>query len=146
MQQTNATHRSLEKALEILLSFIPPNKEIGTFEVSEALGFYRSTASRLLHVLEKRGFVEQNPDMKKFTLGHSILKLAAALQQSLSGKLTRIAVPLMDDLKNRLGETVIFEIADPTHTRIAHTVGGPGQAPLGHVPGFVIPPIPPSGE
>jgi DNA-binding IclR family transcriptional regulator len=129
MQLANATHRSLEKALEILLSFIPHNTEIGTLELSEALGFHRSTVSRLLHVLEKSGFVDQNPDTKKFVLGHSILELAAALQQSLSGNMTRIAIPLMDELRNRVDETVIFEIAGSTHTNIAYIVEGPG--PIG---------------
>jgi DNA-binding IclR family transcriptional regulator len=129
MQQMNGTHRSVEKALEILLSFIPHNAGIGTFELSETLGFHRSTVNRLLHVMEKRGFVEQNPDTKKFVLGHSILELAAAIHQSLSGNLTQIAVPLMEELRNRLGETVIFEIAGPTHTNIAYIVEGSG--PIG---------------
>ena len=94
MQHANGTHRSVEKALEILLSFIPNNTGIGTFELSKTLGFHRSTVNRLLHVMEKSGFVEQNPDTKKFVLGHSILELAAALHQSLCGNLTQIAVPL----------------------------------------------------
>jgi len=126
MQQRNATHRSLEKALEILLSYIPHNAEMGTFELSERLGFHRSTVNRLLHVLEKRGFVEQNPDTKKFILGHTILELGAAVHQSLNGHLTRIAIPLVDALRDRLRETVVFEVAGPTHTNIAHIAEGPG--------------------
>ena len=65
MQQKVLTHRSLEKALEILLAFLPHNAEMGTVELSEIVGFHRSTVNRLLHVLEKYGFVQQNPDTKK---------------------------------------------------------------------------------
>jgi DNA-binding IclR family transcriptional regulator len=124
------THRSLEKALEILLSFIPRNQETGTLDLSEKLGFHRSTANRLLHVLENYGFLEQNPDTKKFALGPAVLDLGSAMLQSLSGRLTRIAIPLIEDLRNRLGETVVLEVAGPAHTNIAHIAEGPGPIRL----------------
>ena len=125
MQITN-THRSLEKALEILLFFMPYNQEMSTLELSGRLGFHPSTVNRLLHVLAKYGFVQQNPDTKKFILGHSIVDLGSAVHQSLNGSLTRIAVSFIDDLRNRLGETVVLEVATPGCTMIAHIAEGPG--------------------
>jgi IclR family transcriptional regulator, KDG regulon repressor len=129
-RSTTNTHRSLEKALEILLSFIPRNQETGTLDLSEKLGFHRSTANRLLHVLENYGFLEQNPDTKKFALGPAVLDLGSAMLQSLSGRLTRIAIPLIEDLRNRLGETVVLEVAGPAHTNIAYIAEGPGPIRL----------------
>jgi len=126
MQQENSTHRSLEKALEILLSFAPHNPELSTQELSEKLGFHRSTVNRLLHVLEKYGFMQQNPETRKFLLGHSIVDLGSAVQQSLSSNLTRIAIPLIDRLRNEIRETVVLEVAGPTYTAIAHIAEGPG--------------------
>jgi IclR family KDG regulon transcriptional repressor len=130
MQSKVLTHRSLEKALEILLAFLPHNAEMGTVELSEIVGFHRSTVNRLLHVLARYGFVEQNPDTRKFILGHSIVDLGSAVHQSLSGRLTRIAIPHIEKLRNKLGETVVLEVAGPTHTNIAHIAEGPGPIRL----------------
>jgi DNA-binding IclR family transcriptional regulator len=74
MQQVNAIHRSLDKALEIRLSFISNNTGIGISELGVTLGFHRSTVNRFLHVLKKSGFGERNPDTKKFVQGHSTLQ------------------------------------------------------------------------
>jgi IclR family acetate operon transcriptional repressor len=79
-----------------------------------------------LHVLEKYGFLQQNPESRKFLLGHSIMDLGSAVQQSLNSNLTRIAIPLIDRLRNQIGETVVLEVAGPTYTAIAHIAEGPG--------------------
>jgi IclR family transcriptional regulator, KDG regulon repressor len=130
MQQNVPTHRSLEKALEILLAFLPHNAEMGTAELSERVGFHRSTVNRVLHVLEKYGFLQQNPDTKKFILGHSIVDLGAAVQQSLNGNLTKMARPFIDSLRTQLGETVVLEVATPTCTIMAYIAEGPGPIRL----------------
>jgi DNA-binding IclR family transcriptional regulator len=126
MHKKVSTHRSLEKALEILLAFMPHNTEAGTLELGERLGFHPSTVNRLLHVLAAYGFVEQNPETRKFNLGHSILDLGIAVHQSLSGRLTRIAIPHIEKLRNTLGETVVLEVAGSMHSTIAHIAEGPG--------------------
>jgi DNA-binding IclR family transcriptional regulator len=125
MQQM-PTHRSLEKALEILLSFEPHNEEKGTLELGQSLGFHPSTVSRLLHVLQNYGFVQQNPDTKKFMLGHAVVDLASAVNESLNGNLTRMAIPFVEKLRDRLGDTVVLEVAAATGTMIAHIAEGPG--------------------
>ncbi|RJR45479.1 MAG: IclR family transcriptional regulator [Desulfobacteraceae bacterium] len=126
MRQKSSTHRSLEKALEILLSFAPHSPELSTQELSERLGFHRSTVNRVLHVLEKYGFMQQNPETRRFLLGHSIMDLGLAVQQSLSSNLTKIAIPLVDGLRDQIRETVVLEIAGPTYTAIAYIAEGPG--------------------
>lgn len=131
MQQKNSTsHRSLEKALAILLSFSPYNQEAGTLELSEKSGFHKSTVSRLLHVLETYGFVQQNPQSKKFTLGPSIVELGGAVKQSLSSHLVRCAIPYLDRLRNILGETVVLEVASPRNTIIGYVAEGTGPIRL----------------
>jgi len=76
MRQENSTHRSLEKALEILLSFAPHNPEMSTQELSDKLGFHRSTVNRVLHVLEKYGFMQQNPETRNRRKNEVIRRLA----------------------------------------------------------------------
>jgi IclR family transcriptional regulator, KDG regulon repressor len=126
MQHKRETHRSLEKALEILLSFMPYNQEIGTLEVSEKTGFHKSTVSRLLHVLESFGFLQQNPRNKRFTLGPSIVDLGGAVNQSLNSHLIRAAIPYIDKLRNILGQTVVLEIGAPKNSIIGYMAEGEG--------------------
>ena len=73
------THRAVEKTLDILLTFAPHNRQMGTQELSEKMGFHKSTASRLLHVLCKKGFLQQNPITKKFQLGPSAMAIGVAI-------------------------------------------------------------------
>jgi DNA-binding IclR family transcriptional regulator len=103
---------------------------MGTVELSEKVGFHRSTVNRLLHVLEKYGFVNQNPDTRKFMLGHSIVDLGFAVQESLNSNLTKIAKPLIDALRTQIGETVVLELATPTCTIMAYIAEGPGPMRL----------------
>jgi len=126
MQLQKNTHRSLEKALEILLSFMPYNQEMGTLELSERSGFHKSTVSRLLHVLESYGFLQQNPQNRKFTIGPSIVELGGAFNQSLDSHLIRIAIPHIDRLRNTLGETVVLEVGAPKNTIIGYMAEGGG--------------------
>lgn len=114
----------------MLLAFMPQNPEIGTLELAQKLGFHPSTVNRVLHVLANYGFVEQNPDTRKFILGHSIVELGMAVHQSLSGRLTRIAIPHIEKLRNKLGETVVLEVAGALHTTIAHIAEAPGPIRL----------------
>ena len=67
------THRAVEKCLDILMSFAPHNQEMGTIEMSVKMDINKSTASRLLHVLARKGFLQQNLKTKKFQLGPSAI-------------------------------------------------------------------------
>ena len=51
-------HRAVEKALDLLIAFTPYNREMGTLELSEKMGFHKSTVSRLLHVLTRKGLLQ----------------------------------------------------------------------------------------
>lgn len=126
MQKKQITHRSLEKALEILLAFRPYNREIGTVEISEKLGFHKSTASRLFHVLETYGFVNQDPRKKKYILGRSVIELGLAVNESLNSNLTQIAKPCIDDLRDRLKETIVLEVVLGRSSVIGYIAEGPG--------------------
>ena len=85
----NKTHNSLEKALRLLQSFIPNNQEKGINELSQKLGLHKSTTSRIVHVLEEYGFLQQNIQTRKFSLGPSISELGWAINQSLNSNLIR---------------------------------------------------------
>lgn len=124
--QQNKTHNSLEKALKILQSFIPFNQEKGVNELSKQLGLNKSTTSRILHVLEEYGFLQQNLETRKFSLGPSISELGWAINQSLNSNLIRIAIPYVDKLRDKIEETVVLEIPSSHSTIIGYMAEGPG--------------------
>ena len=125
MRQDSPKKSSIDKALIILTSFVPYNQEMGTIEISHKLGFHKATASRILQNLVKRGFLIQNTETKKFMLGPSVINLSRAVSLSLKSNLVHIAKPFVDDLRDRLKETVIFEVLSGETTFMAYVAEGP---------------------
>lgn len=103
-------YHSVQKALQILLSFVPHNSDMGTSEISARLGIHKSTVSRLLNVLTSYGFLQHDLKTRKFRLGISAAKISTAIKQSLSERLIGIAQPDIDELRNEVGETVALEV------------------------------------
>ncbi len=110
MSGKKAKRNAIEKALFILKAFHPGNSEMGTVELSQKTGFEIPTVNRILQILARNRFLHQNPLTKKFQLGPSILSLGEAARESLASNLLRIAIPHLNELCERLGETVVLEI------------------------------------
>lgn len=125
-----STHKTVEKALDILMAFTPHNQELATIELSKKMGFHKSTVSRLLHVLSRKGFLQQNPDSKKFQLGPSAMSLGVAIKKSLETNLVHIAKPYIDSLREELHETITLEIFSGTNTVLAYFAEGPHRINL----------------
>ncbi|MCB0189405.1 MAG: IclR family transcriptional regulator [Caldilineaceae bacterium] len=101
---------AIEKALALLLAFVPQNTAMGTTELSDKLGYHKATTSRILLTLTAHGFLQQNPVTKKFSLGRSIQTLGSALTTSLTNNFVEIAKPYVDTLRSQLEEDVGLEI------------------------------------
>jgi len=125
MRQSSHKRNSIDKALIILTSFVPYNQELGTIEISQKLGFHKATASRILQNLVRRGFLIQNSQTKKFILGPSVIELARAVNRSLKSNLVHIAKPFVDDLRDRIKETIILEVLSGETTFMAYIAEGP---------------------
>ena len=103
-------YHSVQKALQILLAFVPHNNDMGTSEISARLGLHKSTVSRLLNVLTSYGFLQHDAKTRKFRFGISAAKISTAIKQSLGEQLVGIAQPHLDGLRNEIGETVALEV------------------------------------
>ena len=123
MKQTKAN--AIDKALLILASFLPYNKEMGTVEVSHKLGLNKATASRILQTLTKHGFLTQNRETKKFGIGNTVLQLARAANQSVKADLIPIAKPFIDALREELKETVTLEVRSGKSIFMGYIAEGP---------------------
>ena len=120
-----STHAAVEKALRILMSFTPHNERMGSLALSKKLGLHPSTATRLLKVLKKHGFVEQDLETKKYYLGRSNVFLAQAVIESLNTGLVSIARPFIENLRDKINESVGLEVWVGDATILAYAAPGP---------------------
>jgi DNA-binding IclR family transcriptional regulator len=104
-----AAVQSVDRALSVL-EILAAHGEAGVTEVAAELGVHKSTAFRLVAVLESRGFVEQLADRGKYRLGFGVVRLAgaAAAQLDIAREGRRVCEALAADLE----ETVNIAILD----------------------------------
>ncbi len=125
MESERSTHAAVEKALRILMAFNPRNEKMAAGALSRKLGLHPSTTTRLLKVLKKHGFIEQDPETRKYFLGRSNLFLAQAVIESLNTDLVSIARPFIDKLRDRINESVGLEVWVGDTTILAYVAPGP---------------------
>ena len=133
------THAAVEKALLLLKAFAPRNERIGSLALSRKLGYHPSTTTRLLKVLKKHGFVEQDPETKEYYLGRSNIFLAKAVIESLNTELISIARPFIDNLRDRISEGVGLEVWVGDTTTLAYAAPGPQLVQISATPGARMP-------
>ena len=117
-----AAVQSVDRALSVL-EILAAHGEAGVTEVAAELGVHKSTAFRLVAVLESRGFVEQLADRGKYRLGFGVVRLAgaAAAQLDIAQEGRRICEALAADLE----ETVNIAILDSDRAVNVTQVRGP---------------------
>jgi DNA-binding IclR family transcriptional regulator len=101
--------QSVDRALSVL-EILGARGEAGVTEIATELGVHKSTAFRLVAVLESRGFVEQLADRGKYRLGFGIVRLAGATAAQMD--LTQEGRRTCEGLAADLGETVNIAILD----------------------------------
>ena len=120
-----AAVQSVDRALSVL-EILAANGEAGVTEVAAELGVHKSTAFRLVAVLESRGFVEQLADRGKYRLGSGIVRLAGAAAAQLD--IAREGRPICEALAADVEETVNIAILDSD--RAVNVRQGRGPAAL----------------
>jgi DNA-binding IclR family transcriptional regulator len=121
MKRKPEEYSSVQKAIEILLSFTTSGKEIRTLELSQRLNLHKSTVSRLLHILAHYGLLRQDKKTKKYVLGKSALDLGIAAQRYIDSQLIVAAQSSLNELRDRLGELVSLEvISGKSSTVVCH--------------------------
>jgi DNA-binding IclR family transcriptional regulator len=108
-RSTTAPVQSVDRALSVL-EILGARGEAGVTEIAAELGVHKSTAFRLVAVLEGRGFVEQLADRGKYRLGFGIVRLAGATAAQMD--LAQEGRRTCEELAADLGETVNIAILD----------------------------------
>lgn len=129
--------QSVDRALSVL-EILAKRGVAGVTEIAGELGVHKSTASRLVAVLESRGFVEQLADRGKYRLGFGIVRLAGALtvQRDLAHESRKACEALAADV----GETVNVAILDGERVINISEVRGPSAIAVNNWVGQSTPP------
>jgi DNA-binding IclR family transcriptional regulator len=96
--------QSVERTFAILELLGNADYNLGISDIAVMSELPLSTAHRLISTLIQLGYVEQNPETNKYTLGVRILQLRGAMIGHLN--LGVQAMPIMKTLMNRVNETV----------------------------------------
>lgn len=114
--------QTVDRALEVLLSFDEYRKEWGVLELADEFGLTRSTAQRLLAALATRGFLHADPHTRRYRLGPAIWKTAAMWERG--GGLAALAEPFLTDLARDTDRTTLFCTPDGAYVRCITAVDG----------------------
>jgi DNA-binding IclR family transcriptional regulator len=103
------TVQALVRATAILDAF-RDQPTLGVSELARRLGLHKSTIHRLLATLEHTGYVVQDPETERYSLGFKILELACSLppHRDIRGR----ALPVMQQLTQETGKTVHLGVLD----------------------------------
>lgn len=97
--------QSVDKAVRLLNGLAAEDvDQLGITELASRLGFNKNQVFRLLKTLQRRGFVEQDPQTDRYRLGTAVLFLAGHVQRGMG--LVRAAAPVLDRLALETGETI----------------------------------------
>ena len=119
-------YSSVQKAITILLSFIPDNKQAGTLQISDELGMNKSTVSRLIQVLMHYGLIQQDEQTRKYLLGRTCALLGMAVADPQIERLTELAQAHLEHLRNVVGESTCLEVVLSGRNKvIAEAIGPP---------------------
>ncbi|MCW3844704.1 IclR family transcriptional regulator [Micromonospora yasonensis] len=128
MSDTGARPRSplqtVDRALEVLLSFTERRRDWGVMELAEAFAIDKSTAQRILAALAARGFLSADPVSRRYSLGPTMWRMAAVWERT--GGLAALAHRVLEPLAFQTDRTALFAVPDGLHVRCVAAVDGGG--------------------
>jgi DNA-binding IclR family transcriptional regulator len=103
--------KTVDRALQLLLSFEEADQEYRVGELAAMLGVDKSVASRLAATLAERGFLERDSENGAFRLGPELGRLGL-LATSSRHNLVALAQRTMERLAAEVGETVYLAVLE----------------------------------
>ncbi|TAK01668.1 MAG: IclR family transcriptional regulator [Chloroflexota bacterium] len=121
--------RSVDRAAALLLALGESQGEAGVTELARRLGLHKSTASRLLATLQRRGLVEQDTETGKYRLGLVVIRLAERAERTLD--LRSLALPELERLARLTHETAGLGVLDGDQVLFVAQADGPNLIAVG---------------
>jgi IclR family transcriptional regulator, KDG regulon repressor len=95
--------QSIGRAFSILEVISSQPEGIGLAELSKLVGLHNSTAFHLVKTMLDLGYARQDPETKRYFIGHKLFGLAAGANNE--ANLVFVAGPILQDLTRLSGET-----------------------------------------
>ena len=130
--------QSVARAVSILEHLAGHRMGDGLTNISRAVGLSKSTTHSLISTMEQLGYVQQDQNSGKYSLGLKLFELGQAMHASMD--LRAIAMPYLHALAKKYEETVhlavlskgevvyIDKVDSPRSIRIASQIGGRNPA------------------
>lgn len=96
--------QSVDRALTIIKLVSSSKDGMGVTELANQIGLNKSSIFRLLETLVVHGFIEQNPETKKYKLGYQFLELSTKLLESID--IRKEALPFLKQLEEISNEVI----------------------------------------
>ena len=128
---------AVQKAFQLLRIVADSRKELSLSELSQMLGFSKSSIHGLINALVDAGALDQNPHGKKYSLGPTIVDLAFGSWNYL--RVSEMAQPLLDELRDAIGETAFLGAMSRTRSIIMATADAGRPLTISSPPGTTIP-------
>ena len=107
---------AVDRSADLLVRVLESEEPVALTELASAAGMPKSTASRLVSALERRGLIEQSGERGKLRPGPAILRVAE--RGMLERNIVELARPALDALSEASGETI--NLAVPAAAGVEH--------------------------
>jgi len=118
---------SVERAFSLLEILVDNGLELGIAELCRKTYLPKGTIHRLLGTLKNIGYIEQNPQNRKYRLTLKMLKLGTSMVDNIG--LSQV-IPYMKKLSQKFNETVNLAILDEDEILYIYGVGGDNSLKL----------------
>jgi IclR family acetate operon transcriptional repressor len=119
--------RSVDRAASLLIALGNWDGEAGVTELARSLGLHKSTTSRLLATLQKRGLVQQGQESGKYRLGLAVIRLGGQAERALD--LRSIAMRELEGVARAVRETTTLGVVEGDSVV---TIGWSDASGMGH--------------
>lgn len=127
---------SVDNALRLIVLF-SERKSVRISDASRLLGVARSTAHRMIQMLQYRGFVVQDEDTRAYMPGPQLLRMSFAVMQNLD--LRTVALPVMQEIHDELNETVHLTELRGNNIYFLHSIESTRSLRVGSRTGMTLP-------
>jgi DNA-binding IclR family transcriptional regulator len=136
-KKTNYQAPAVQKAFELLKRVAESQSEISLSDLARQLGFSKGTTHGMIQALLQAGALEQGPNRKGFFLGPVVVELAFRSWNYF--RVSEHAQPILDALRNRIGETVFLGVLSRSRGLIMATAEAAKPLKISSPPGTSIP-------
>jgi IclR family KDG regulon transcriptional repressor len=118
--KSEASLRTVNRALDVLLLFDEEHPEWSVAELSQALGVHRSIVYRVLRTFEQRDVVTRSHPGGRYRLGLKLVELANVVLANMD--LRQVAHPVMERLVRETGESAFLTVVSEDESVCIHRI------------------------